>query len=209
MVVENSVPVIYRQREAARSRGRAAFAHGTLAFDPVHGAVSDPLGAAGATTLRVIGRGRSLAEAFDVVLRGLIESRRLSLAPDEDFKRFQARVLGANVSRPALARAVSRSLLSRLATWSSLAPADELARVIGSPLVASSVRAALGVDAITVVRNALAAGGSAAAWLASLLGPNLKQHAARGVVGGWLASDDYFDQLRSHAALAEACALHG
>jgi hypothetical protein len=209
MVIENAVPAICRQPEVARSRGAAAFAHETLVFDPAQCELSDPFGVAGATTLRVIERGRTLPEAFDVVLRGLIESRRLTLTPDGSFKRFQARVLGATVSRAVLARDVSRSLLSRLATWSGVASAEELAKVIGSPLVASSLRVALGVDVAAAVRNALEMGGSAAAWLAFLLAPNLKQHAARGTAGGWLASSDHFDQLRSQAALAEACASHG
>ena len=201
MAVENVMAATFGQREAARSGGSAAFAHETLAYDPASGEVSDPIGAAGSSELRLIQRGRSLAEAFDTVLRGLIESNRLGLDRSAAFRRFQARVLAAKVSRPAVARPISRALLGRLATFSEAAAADEVASVIASPLVTSSLRVALGTDAQRTIRRAQTADGSPAAWVAALMG--------RDPARAWLASGDYFDRLRSQAALAEARTLAG
>jgi hypothetical protein len=205
--VENLVPDSYRHRVTTLRSGRGiAFGHDALTFNATTGVLTDPFAIAHSTQLHLVHPGRSLAEAFDVVLRGVIDAAECGLELDEAFVRLHNRVLTASGAGGTKARKIAQSLVQRLATL----PSKHLSSLFRSRLVKTSLKSVVGVSGDRIAQDFDALrpvlGGEfsdAAIWLALTLASELEDGAADDA-GNFVESSDRHETLRSRAALAQA-----
>ena len=205
-VVENLLPEDFSRQLTRWREGRGiAFAHEAVSYHPATKRLHDPADAVGEPGLKLTHPGRNLGEAFDIVLRGMIEAEDGGLTGGEEFARLHTRVLSATAGKATSAQ-VARSLVQRTATLAEVLPAKKVAALLRSRLVDASLAETLGVSGETAARALEMKRGpcsNAAVLLATLLGPEI----ANGSAAGWLQSPDRFASLCSRAALAEARSL--
>ena len=208
-VVENLLPEDFSRHLARWREGRGiAFGHEAVSYHPATKRLHDPADAVGEPGLKLAHPGRNLGEAFDTVLRGMIEAEDCGLAGGGEFATLRARVLSATAAKATSAQ-VARSLVRHTATLAEVLPAKKVAALMRSRLVNASLAKTLGVSGETAARTfetrraTDAKSSDAAIWLATLLGAEI----ANGGAENWLQSPDRFESLRSRAALAEARTL--
>ncbi len=168
----------------------ALFAHESVLYHPSTDTLSDP-------NLLLKKHSIDLAETptgglraqFQTLVHGWLESRSTGLKLGKKFTTFQDELL-ASVPTDKAAEKVAKSLLANISLLAASFDVDALRPLLTSPLVSASLKAALGLDAETVLadvaklRGELASGDytDAALWLAGLLGPQIKD----GTLGEWL-----------------------
>ena len=187
-VVENLLPEDFSRRLARWRAGRGiAFGHEAISYDPATKALNDPADAADADALKLAHPARSLAEAFDTVLRGTIDAADLGLVRSDAFETLRTRVLSGAAGRRTSVQ-VARSLVRQAATLADALPAKKVASLMRSRLVSTSLAKTLGVSGESVAQTfemKRAAGGGRSSNAAILLATLLGAEIANGGATNW------------------------
>jgi hypothetical protein len=206
--IEMLVPAAFVAALAARgARATTNLATDGVTWDPATRTLSDPFHGTGVKTLKLVNPGADGVAIFVTLLRSLAEADAANVQPDVSFTAYGRRVLSRTVLVPAEAAAISRALIQRLPEIADRRPPAEVAALLQTTLVASSLALDLRLVASAVVAQfsvlraqVPATVSDAGVWLAVLLAPQLGLGTA-GVFAGGLAPEK---QQRFLAALGEA-----
>jgi hypothetical protein len=192
--------------DALLTRAGVTFATDGLTWDPDTNDLSDPFRAFGAA-IKLVNPGIGLDALFAVALRGYNEAKAANLGFDVSFSAFRHRVFSARGARTAFSGAVARQFVEQLPDLTELLNGDQLAAIIGSPLVAGVLFKELGIQVGPLVAefkqlrafNVIDIS-DAALWLSQLLQDQIDS----GTADAWGANLNHFRQTRFRAALAQA-----
>ena len=214
--VTNADPAEFGRAVSGGGVGRtdaAVFTSQTLLYHPATDTLSDPQFALRTRSLELATEPTGGVKArFQTVLDGWLEAHQHGLKLGRKFAAFQDDLLASEPTAKA-ARKVVTTLLKNISALAAAFDLDALKPLLLSPLVSGSLESELGVtgqevlDDLTTLLAELAADdySDAALWLATLLGPQIKD----GTAGEWLdlLTGDANADTANKAALAAATRL--
>jgi len=209
-VIENlSAPDFARRLAALGGKDNAVFAHDALSYDPIEKQLDDPLGALGPNELRLINRPAKTPEALAVAMRGTGEARAAAVPEGEDFAKWKAQLVRSSVTAKA-AYPIAASFVRQLPAFAAMAGTEDVKSALGTNLISSAVKAALGMTAKQAigefdrVREIFGQSYSdAGVWLYVLLGKQVKKD-TRGWIDAALLEDVYWREAFDSASKIEA-----
>jgi hypothetical protein len=209
--IENLLPDAFAAAVAARSaRAATNLATDGVTWDPATHTLSDPFHATGVKTLKLVNPGANVVAVFATLLRSREESEAANIEVDVSFAAYWRRVLGRTSLTVAEAGGIGRGLIQQLPELAERRTADEIASLLLTPLVASSLRRALRLVAPAVVAQFASLRAStpatvsdAGVWLAILLAPQLRL----GTAGVFASGLEPEKQGRFYAAVVEAAEI--
>jgi hypothetical protein len=206
--IEILLPAAFTAALAARSARTATnFATDGVTWDPATGALTDPFHATGVKTLKLVNPGANVVAIFATLLRSLAESDTANVKFDVSFTAYWRRAMSRTALSVTDSAAICRELIQRLPELADRRTSADIAALLVTPLVTSSLRRQLRLVApalvaqFTTLRAATPPGVSnAAVWLAILLAPQLRL----GTAGAFAGKLEPEQQARFFAAVAEA-----
>lgn len=194
-VVENLTAGEFASRLAALStKEKIVFAHDALSYDPVAKQLDDPLGSLDAGELKLINPPKKTPEALEVAMRGTGDARAAAVPEGEAFAKWKAQLVKSQ-AHPKAAYPIAAAFVRGLPAFAALAGTDDVKSAVATPLISSSVKAALGMNAKSVigefdrVREIFGQSYSdGAVWLYVVLGKQVKKD-TRGWIDGALLED--------------------
>ncbi len=209
-VVENLSAGDFASRLAAlSSKEKIAFAHDALSYDPIAKQLDDPLGSIGAGQLRLINRPTKTPEALELAMRGTGDARAAGVPEGETFATWKAQLVRSSVTAKA-AYPIAAAFVRALPAFAALAGSDDVKSAISTPLISSSVKAALGMTAKSAigefdrVREIFGQSYSdGAVWLYVVLGKQVQKD-TRGWIDQALLEDVHWREAFDSASKIEA-----
>jgi|ERR1700674_212526 len=194
-VIENLAPGDFETRVAQLSaKEKIVFAHDAIVYDPIEKTLDDPFGGLSAGELKLVNRPAKTPAALEVAMRGTGEARSAQLPEGESFAKWKAQLV-KSVAHPKAAQAIAAAFVRQLPAFAALAGSDDMKSAIGTPLISSSIKSALGLSSRTViaefdrVREIFGQSYSdGAVWLYVVLGKQLKKD-TRGWIDANLLED--------------------
>jgi hypothetical protein len=208
-VIENLSPEEFAARLAALSaKEKIVFAHDAISYDPIGKVLDDPFGALEAGELKLINPPAKTPVALEVALRGTGEARAAEVPEGESFATWKAQLV-KSVAHPKAAYPIAAAFVRSVPALTALAGADEVKTALATPLVSSSIKAALGLSSKSVigefdrVREIFGQSyGDGGVWLYVLLGQQKKKD-PRGWIEPSLAENAPWRRALNDAALIE------
>jgi hypothetical protein len=209
-VIENlSAGEFATRLNALGSKENLVFAHDALSYDPVAKQLDDPLGALTAGELKLINRPAKTPEALAVAMRGTGDARAAAVAEGEDFAKWKAQLVRSQVTAKA-AYPIAAAFLRGLPAFATLAGSDDVKSALGTPLISSAIKPALGMTAKQAtgefdrVRDIFGQSYSdSAVWLYVVFGKQVKKD-TRGWIDAALLEDVYWREAFESASKIEA-----
>jgi hypothetical protein len=188
-----------------------------MQYDPVTRVLTDPMVATGTskttltTTIKLVSKKRTVAQNFQTLVTGLIESALYKLTQDAAFNSFRKSVLANKVTNASVAASINSILLQNLAVLSQVFPANSLSAILESQIVATSlpkqfsITSAQLVARFTDVRSRVAATYSdESIWLSLLLPAQISPQTGDLTAAICLPNNSGFNAVLSLDALADA-----
>lgn len=146
-VIENLSAAEFAARlNALGSKENLFFAHDALSYDPIAKQLDDPLGALTAGELKLINRPAKTPEALAVAMRGTADARSAAVPEGEDFAKWKAQLVRPTVTAKA-AHPIMAAFVRELPAFAAMAGSDDVKSALGTPLISSSIKGALGMTA--------------------------------------------------------------
>ena len=207
-VIENLSAGDFRTRLAQLSaKDNVVFAHDAIVYDPIEKTLDDPLGGLSAGELKLINRPTKTPAALEVAMRGTGDARSAALPEGAGFAKWKAELVRAMAHSKA-AQPIAAAFVRQLPAFAALAGTEDVKSAIGTPLVSSSIKAALGLSSRIVIaefdRVRAIFGQSysdGAVWLYVVLGKQVKKD-TRGWIDAALLEDVHW-----RAAFHTACEI--
>jgi hypothetical protein len=150
-IIENLSAGDFATRVAQLSaKENIVFAHDAIVYDPIAKTLDDPLGGLSAGELKLINRPAKTPVALEVAMRGTGAARAAALPEGKDFANWKAQLI-KSVAHPKAAQPIAAAFVRQLPAFSALAGTDDVKSAVGTPLISSSIKAALGLSARSVV----------------------------------------------------------
>jgi hypothetical protein len=202
-VIENlSAGDFARRMAQLGSKENAVFAHDALSYDPVAKQLDDPLESLKAGEIRLVNRPTKTPEALAIAMRGTGDARAAGAPEGGDFAGWKAQLVKSSVTAKA-ANPIAAAFVRQLPAFAALAGTEEVKSALGTPLISSAIKPALGMTAKQAigefdrVREIFGQSYSdAGVWLYVVLGKQVKKD-TRGWIDAALLEDvhwrDSFD----------------
>jgi hypothetical protein len=146
-VIENLSAVDFGRRIAQLGgKEHAVFAHDALSYDPIAKQIDDPLGALGANELKLLSRPTKTPEALEVAIRGTGDAKSAGIPEGADFANWKAQLVKLTATARA-AQPIAAAFVRQLPAFSALGGSDDVKSALGTPLISSSIKPALGMTA--------------------------------------------------------------
>jgi hypothetical protein len=208
-VIENLSPADFARRlNALGSKENIAFAHDALSYDPIAKQLDDPLGALTAGELKLVNRPAKTPEALVVAMRGTGDARSARVSEGADFAKWKAQLVKSTATSKA-AYPIAAAFVRELPRFAALAGADDVKSAVATPLISSSIKAALGLPAKQAigefdrVREIFGQSYSdSGVWLYVLLGKQVKKD-TRGWIDAALLEDVHWREAFDSASKIE------
>jgi hypothetical protein len=208
-VIENLSAGDFGTRLAQLSaKDNVVFAHDAIVYDPIEKTLDDPLGGLSAGELKLINRPTKTPAALEVAMRGTGDARAAELPEGESFAKWKAQLV-KSVAHPKAAQPIAAAFVRQLPAFSALAGTDDVKSAVGTPLISSSIKAALGLNARSVVsefdrvREIFGQSYSdGAVWLYIVLGKQMKKD-TRGWIDAALLEDVHWREAFDNASRIE------
>jgi hypothetical protein len=150
-VIENLAPEDFAARIAAlTTKENLLFAHDAIVYDPIGKALDDPFGALVAGELKLMHPPTKTPAALEVAMRGTGDARAAELPEGESFAHWKAQLVKLT-AHPKAAYPIANAFVRSLPAFAALAGSDEVKSALATPLISSSVKAALGISANSVI----------------------------------------------------------
>ena len=194
-VIENLAPGDFATRLAQlTSKDKIVFAHDAIVYDPVAKTLDDPLGGLSAGELKLINRPTKTPASLEVAMRGTGDARAAQLPEGASFANWKVQLVKP-VAHSKAAQPIAAAFVRQLPAFAARAGTDDVKSALGTPLISSSIKAALGLSARSVVsefdRVRAIFGQSysdGAVWLFVVLGKQMKKD-TRGWIDAALLED--------------------
>ena len=194
-VIENLSAVDFASRlNALSSKEKVAFAHDALSYDPIAKQLDDPLRSLDAGELKLINPPKKTPEALEVAMRGTGDARAAAVPEGEAFAKWKAQLVKSR-AHPKAAYPIAAAYVRQLPAFAALAGTEDVKSALATPLISSSIKAALGMSAKSAIgefdRVRAIFGQSysdGAVWLYVVLGKQLKKD-TRGWIDAALLED--------------------
>ena len=208
-VIENLSPAEFASRLAALgSKENVVFAHDALSYDPIAKQLDDPLGSLEAGELRLINPPKKTPDALEVAMRGTGDARAAAVPEGEGFAKWKAQLVKSQ-AHPKAAYPIAAAFVRQLPAFAALAGTEDVKSAIATPLISSSVKAALGMSAKSAIgefdRVRAIFGQSysdGAVWLHVVLGKQLRKD-TRGWIDAALLEDVHWREAFDDASKIE------
>ncbi len=208
-VIENLSAGDFRTRLAQLSaKDKIVFAHDAIVYDPIAKTLDDPLGGLSAGELKLVNRPTKTPAALEVAMRGTGDARAAELPEGESFAKWKAQLV-KSVAHPKAAQPIAAAFVRQLPAFSALAGTDDVKSAVGTPLISSSIKAALGLSSRIViaefdrVREIFGQSYSdGAVWLYVVLGKQLKKD-TRGWIDANVLEDVHWREAFDNASRIE------
>ena len=209
-VIENLSPGDFASRLAdLGTKEKAVFAHDALSYDPVAKQLDDPLSSLATRELKLINPPKKTPEALEVAMRGTGDARAAAVPEGEAFARWKAQLVKSQAHAKA-AYPIAAAFVRQLPAFAALAGTEDVKSALGTPLISSSVKAALGMSAKSAigefdrVREIFGQSYSdGAVWLYVVLGKQVKKD-TRGWIDAALLEDVHWRDAFDTASKIEA-----
>jgi hypothetical protein len=209
-VIENLSPVDFAARlNELNSKEKIVFAHDALSYDPIAKQLDDPLGSLEVRELKLINSPKKTPEALEVAMRGTGDARAAAVPEGETFAKWKAQLVKSS-AHPKAAYPIAAAFVRALPAFAALAGTDDVKSAISTPLISSSVKAALGLGARSAIsefdriREIFGQSYSdAGVWLYVVLGKKVKKD-TRGWIDAALLEDVYWRNAFDTASKIEA-----
>ncbi|MFL6520925.1 MAG: hypothetical protein ACJ8NS_11940 [Chthoniobacterales bacterium] len=146
-VIENLSAGDFSQRLAQLSgKDNVVFAHDALSYDPIAKQLDDPLGALTAKELKLVNRPAKTPEALTVAMRGTGDARAARVSEGADFANWKAQLVKSTATSKA-SYPIAAAFVRQLPAFAALAGSDDVKSALGTPLISSSIKPALGMTA--------------------------------------------------------------
>jgi hypothetical protein len=194
-VIENLAAGDFALRlSALSSKEKVVFAHDALSYDPVAKQLDDPLGSVNAGELKLINPPKKTPDALEVAMRGTGDARAAGVPEGEAFAKWKAQLVKSR-AHPKAAYPIAAAFVRQLPAFAALAGTEDVKSALATPLISSSVKAALGMSAQSAIgefdRVRAIFGQSysdGAVWLYVVLGKQVKKD-TRGWIDAALLED--------------------
>lgn len=208
-VIENLSPGDFGTRLAQLSaKENLVFAHDAIVYDPIAKTLDDPLGGLSAGELKLINPPTKTPAALAVAMRGTGDARAAELPEGEGFAKWKAQLV-KSVAHPKAAQPIAAAFVRQLPAFAALAGTEDVKSAVATPLISSSIKAALGLNARSVVsefdrvREIFGQSYSdGAVWLYVVLGKQLKKD-TRGWIDATLLEDVHWREAFHNAGRIE------
>lgn len=209
-VIENLAPLDFaRQISALGSKENLVFAHDALTYDPIAKQLDDPLNSLSAGELRLVNRPAKTPEALAVAMRGTADARAAEVPEGSDFANWKAQLVRATATAKA-AYPIAAAFVRQLPAFATLAGSEDVKSALGTPLISSVIKPALGMTAKQAigefdrVREIFGDSYSdAGVWLYVVLGKQVKKD-TRGWIDPALLEDVHWREAFDVASKIEA-----
>jgi hypothetical protein len=146
-VIENLSAIDFGHRMAQLAgKEHSVFAHDALSYDPIAKQIDDPLGALGANELKLLSRPTKTPEALEVAMRGTGDAKSAGIPEGADFANWKAQLVKLTATARA-AQPIAAAFVRQLPAFCALAGSDDVKSALGTPLISSVIKAALGMTA--------------------------------------------------------------
>jgi hypothetical protein len=208
-LIENLSPGDFGTRLAQLSaKENVVFAHDAIVYDPIEKTLDDPLGGLSAGELKLINRPTKTPAALEVAMRGTGDARAAQLPEGGSFAKWKAELVRAMAHAKA-AQPIAAAFVRQLPAFSALAGTEDVKSALGTPLISSSIKAALGLSSRIViaefdrVREIFGQSYSdGAVWLYVVLGKQLKKD-TRGWIDAAVLEDVHWREAFDNASRIE------
>lgn len=209
-LIENLSAVDFSTR-LARLGGKdnAVFAHDALSYDPVGRQLDDPLGALEDKVIKLVNRPSKTPEALAVAMRGTGDAKAAGVGESAAFTSWKAQLVKSSVTTKA-AQPIAAAFVRELPAFAALAGTDDVKSALGTPLISSAIKPALGLTAKQAIgefdRVRAIFGQSysdAGVWLYAVLGKQVKKD-TRGWIDPALLEDVHWREAFDNASKIEA-----
>jgi hypothetical protein len=208
-VIENLAAGDFARRiSQLGGKDNAVFAHDALSYDPIARQLDDPLGALAAGELKMVNRPTKTPEALAVAMRGTGDARAAGIPEGVEFANWKAQLVKPTATSKA-AYPIAASFVRQLPAFAVLAGSDDVKSALGTPLISSVLKPALGMTAKQAiaefdrVRDIFGQSYSdAGVWLYVVLGKQVKKD-TRGWIDSALLEDVHWRQAFDTASKIE------
>jgi hypothetical protein len=208
-VIENLAAGDFARRlSQLGGKDNAVFAHDALSYDPIAKQLDDPLGALTTGELKMVNRPGKTPEALAVAMRGTGDARAAGVSEGADFANWKAQLVKPTATAKA-AYPIAASFVRQLPAFAVLAGSDDVKSALGTPLISSVIKPALGMTAKQAigefdrVRDIFGQSYSdAGVWLYVVLGKQVKKD-TRGWIDSALLEDVHWRQAFDTASKIE------
>jgi hypothetical protein len=146
-VIENLSAVDFARKLAqVGGKENAVFAHDALSYDPGAKQLDDPLNALSANELKLVNRPTKTPDALAVAMRGTGDAKAAGIPESEDFMSWKAQLVKSTATSKA-AYPIAASFVRQLPAFAALAGSDATKSALGTPLISSAIKPALGMTA--------------------------------------------------------------
>jgi len=146
-VIENlSAADFARRLSQLGGKDNAVFAHDALSYDPIAKQIDDPLAALTSNEVRLINPPTKTPEALAVAMRGTGDARTANVPESAEFAKWKAQLVRVTATSKA-AYPIAASFVRQLPAFAALAGSDDVKSALGTPLISSVMKPALGMTA--------------------------------------------------------------
>ena len=208
-VIENlSAEDFARRLSQLGGKDNAVFAHDALSYDPIAKQLDDPLGALNGNEIKLVARPAKTPEALAVAMRGTGDARAAGISEGADFASWKAQLVKSTATAKA-AYPIAAAFVRQLPAFAMLAGSDEVKSALGTPLISSVIKPALGmttqqaIGEFDRVREIFGQSYSdAGVWLYVVLGKQVKKD-TRGWIDAALLGDVHWREAFDTASKIE------
>lgn len=208
-MIENLSPDDFAARLAeVGAKDKIVFAHDAISYDPIAKTLEDPFGALNAGELKLIHIPTKTPAALEVAMRGTADARAARLPEGESFAKWKAQLVKSE-AHPKAAQPVATAFVRKLPMFAALAGTEDVKSALGTPLISSAIKGALGLKSRSVIgefdRVRAIFGQSysdGAVWLYVILGKQVKKD-TRGWIDPNLSEDVHWRDARTNACQIE------
>jgi hypothetical protein len=144
-VIENlSAGDFARKLSQLGGKDNAVFAHDALTYDPIAKQLDDPLGALNGNEIRLINRPTKTPEGLAVAMRGTGDAKAGGIPESSDFVNWKAQLVRVTATAKA-AYPIAAAFVRELPVFAALAGSDDTKSALGTPLISSAIKPALGM----------------------------------------------------------------
>jgi hypothetical protein len=208
-VIENLSPEDFAARLAETSaKDKIVFAHDAISYDPIARTLDDPFDGLNAGELKLIHIPTKTPAALEVAMRGTGDARAAKLPEGESFAKWKAQLVKSE-AHPKAAQPIATAFVKKLPAFAALAGTEDVKSALGTPLISSAIKGALGLKSRSVigefdrVREIFGQSYSdGAVWLYVILGKQVKKD-TRGWIDPDLSEDVHWREARTNACQIE------
>jgi hypothetical protein len=208
-VIENLSPEDFAERLAETSaKDKVVFAHDAISYDPIARTLDDPFDGLNAGELKLIHIPTKTPVALEVAMRGTGDARAAKLPEGESFAKWKAQLVKSE-AHPKAAQPIAAAFVRKLPMFAALAGTEDVKSALGTPLISSAIKEALGLKSRSVigefdrVREIFGQSYSdGAVWLYVVLGKQVKKD-TRGWIDPDLSEDPHWREAFTNACQIE------